>query len=373
MVQREVAERIAAPPGKMSYLSVFVQYHARVRIAFGVAGRRRSSPSRRSSRRSSWSSRTTPTIGWTRPTEDELWRLVQAAFRERRKMIHNVLARQLPVDAGRVDGRPRGGRHRPGPAAPDPRGGGVAGAARGARPDRSRSTAAGGASRERVRRRAGHAADPTRRLSPVVRLAPAKLNLTLAVDRAGATTATTASTRCSCRSALADRLEPRAGRRRPRHAPRRPALDAGPPADNLVLRALAAARDAVGGGWAGRPRAGPGAGGPARQADPGRGRARRRLVGRGRGDRRRARGVGRGARRPTRGCAVAARLGSDVPFFLAGGPALVEGRGEQVAPLDGLHGAPGRPARHAGRSRSRRRTCSPPSTRSGATATARSG
>ena len=28
MVQREVAERIAAPPGGMSYLSVFVQYHA---------------------------------------------------------------------------------------------------------------------------------------------------------------------------------------------------------------------------------------------------------------------------------------------------------------------------------------------------------
>ena len=39
--------------------------------------------------------------------------------------------------------------------------------------------------------------------------------------------------------------------------------------------------------------------------------------------------------------AVAARLGSDVPFFLAGGPALVEGRGETVAPLHGLHGAPG--------------------------------
>ena len=36
MVQREVAERIAAPPGKMSYLSVFVQYHARVRVAFRV-------------------------------------------------------------------------------------------------------------------------------------------------------------------------------------------------------------------------------------------------------------------------------------------------------------------------------------------------
>jgi len=36
MVQREVAERIAAPPGAMSYLSVFVQYHASVRVAFHV-------------------------------------------------------------------------------------------------------------------------------------------------------------------------------------------------------------------------------------------------------------------------------------------------------------------------------------------------
>ena len=35
--------------------------------------------------------------------EDRLWRLVQAGFRERRKMLHNVLSRQLPVDAGRVD------------------------------------------------------------------------------------------------------------------------------------------------------------------------------------------------------------------------------------------------------------------------------
>ena len=96
MVQREVAERIAAPPGKMSYLSVFVQYHARVRIALARPGRRRSSPSPRSSRRSSSSSRTTPTTGSTRRREDELWRLVQAAFRERRKMLHNVLARQLP-------------------------------------------------------------------------------------------------------------------------------------------------------------------------------------------------------------------------------------------------------------------------------------
>ena len=109
MVQREVAERIAASPGSMSYLSVFVQYHARVRLAFivppsafepapavdsavivvepyvpagsaGPAAPARLDPDR----------------------EDALWRLVQAGFRERRKMLHNVLSRQLPVEADRI-------------------------------------------------------------------------------------------------------------------------------------------------------------------------------------------------------------------------------------------------------------------------------
>ncbi len=101
MVQHEVAERVAAPVGKMSYLSVFVQYHAWVRIAFRVP----------------------PTAFEPEPavesavivvepydaddrldpeSEDELWRLVQAGFRERRKMIHNVLSRQLPIAADRI-------------------------------------------------------------------------------------------------------------------------------------------------------------------------------------------------------------------------------------------------------------------------------
>ena len=41
-------------------------------------------------------------VGETRPRrlagddEEQLWRLVQAGFRERRKMLHNVLPRQLP-------------------------------------------------------------------------------------------------------------------------------------------------------------------------------------------------------------------------------------------------------------------------------------
>ena len=101
MVQAEVAERIAAPPGAMSYLSVFVQYHARVRIAFGVpASAFEPEPAVRSAvivvEPYDADDRLDPTA------EDALWRLVQAAFRERRKMIHNVLARQLPLEVGRV-------------------------------------------------------------------------------------------------------------------------------------------------------------------------------------------------------------------------------------------------------------------------------
>jgi 16S rRNA (adenine1518-N6/adenine1519-N6)-dimethyltransferase len=103
MVQREVAERIAAPPGQMSYLSVFVQYHAKVRIAFTVP------PS---------AFEPSPAVDSAvivvepypdddrlpdAEAEDALWRLVQAAFRERRKMLHNVLVRQLPLEPARVD------------------------------------------------------------------------------------------------------------------------------------------------------------------------------------------------------------------------------------------------------------------------------
>ena len=102
MVQKEVAERIAAPPGGLSYLSVFVQYHAHVEVAFSVpAAAFEPAPEVDSA----------ILVGATRERrlgeedEDELWRLVQAGFRERRKMIHNVLARQLPgLDRERVDG-----------------------------------------------------------------------------------------------------------------------------------------------------------------------------------------------------------------------------------------------------------------------------
>jgi 16S rRNA (adenine1518-N6/adenine1519-N6)-dimethyltransferase len=103
MVQREVAERIAAEPGRMSYLSVFVQYHARIRIAFTVPP---------SAFEPAPAVESAVIVAEPYPdddrlqdpeAEDQLWRLVQAAFRERRKMLHNVLARQLPLEPARVD------------------------------------------------------------------------------------------------------------------------------------------------------------------------------------------------------------------------------------------------------------------------------
>ena len=107
MVQREVAERIAAPPGKMSYLSVFVQYHARVRVALRVPPAAfEPEPAVDSAVIVVEPFDVDDRLG---PEDEEaLWRLVQAGFRERRKMLHNVLARQLPVDAGRVAAALRG-------------------------------------------------------------------------------------------------------------------------------------------------------------------------------------------------------------------------------------------------------------------------
>lgn len=181
-------------------------------------------------------------------------------------------------------------------------------------------------------------ADPTRRLAPIVRLAPAKLNLTLAVI-ARRDDGYHALHSVFAPLGLADRLSLAlaGGAHDTLHVT---GVDAGPPADNLVLTAIAAARAAVGGSWAGGPGPAPGLAVRLDKRIPV-------AAGLGGGSSDAAAAIDGaleawGAElEPGARLHLAARIGSDVPFFLAGGLALVEGRGEQVARLDGLHGNPG--------------------------------
>ena len=176
--------------------------------------------------------------------------------------------------------------------------------------------------------------EPERRLGPVVRLAPAKVNLTLAIigrrpDGFHALHSIMAPL------GLADRLSlaPAAGASDTLHVVGEGLDQAtlGPVADNLVLRAIAAARAAIGGArptpaLAARldkriPVAAGLAGGSSDAAAALDGALEAWGAG---GD-----AVLSGDERRR----LASRLGSDVAFFLAGGLALVEGRGERVSAL----------------------------------------
>ena len=176
-------------------------------------------------------------------------------------------------------------------------------------------------------------------LAPVVRLAPAKINLTLAVlGRRPDGFHDLHSVFVPLE--LADRLS-----LAPSGAPgTRPdtlhvsGADTGPLADNLVLRGIAAARAAVGEG-PGRPPTPPLAARLEKRIPVAAG-----LAG----------GSSDGAAafvgaleawgvdlEPERRAQAAASIGSDVPFFLAGAIALIEGRGERVTALRGITGTAG--------------------------------
>lgn len=97
LVQREVAERVAAPPGRMSYLSVFVQNVTDAEVVDRVpASAFEPAPDVESAilrlRR-----RLDPTVP-PGPGREQLYRIVQAGFRHRRKQLHNGLGRELAVD-----------------------------------------------------------------------------------------------------------------------------------------------------------------------------------------------------------------------------------------------------------------------------------
>ena len=180
--------------------------------------------------------------------------------------------------------------------------------------------------------------DALRRVTPVVRLAPAKLNLTLAIvgrreDGFHALHSVMVPLGLADRLALApsfatgDRL----------HVTGADVPDLGPPDRNLVLRAIGAARAACRARGVDAPL-------PAIAA-----RLEKRIPvagGLGGGSSDAAAAVAGAleawgvevALAPADRATVAAGLGSDVPFFLAGGWALVEGRGERVAPLPAPRG-----------------------------------
>ncbi len=102
LVQLEVAERVAAQPGQMSYLSAFVQNVVDAEVVARVpAAAFEPAPSVDSAvlrlRR-----RETPAV----PPGDgrePFYRVVQAGFRQRRKQVHNGLSRELPVDREAVE------------------------------------------------------------------------------------------------------------------------------------------------------------------------------------------------------------------------------------------------------------------------------
>jgi 4-diphosphocytidyl-2-C-methyl-D-erythritol kinase len=180
---------------------------------------------------------------------------------------------------------------------------------------------------------------PARGLPPVVRLAPAKVNLTLAVLGArpdGYHELHSVMVPLD----LADRLSVSPTTPGGRDTLHVEGYDPGPVADNLVLRAFGSARQAV--------RATQPAGPHAIDLPPLAARLEKRIpiaagLAGGSSDAAAAAdaaleawGVELG---PEARARLAASIGSDVPFFLAGGPALVEGRGERIGPLPWLRDA----------------------------------
>lgn len=183
---------------------------------------------------------------------------------------------------------------------------------------------------------------PTRRVTPVVRLAPAKVNLTLAVigrrpDRFHDLHSIMVPLDLADRLALSPAFGP-ADRLHVVGPPGEPAPDLGPPAENLALRALGLARRALRDAGEAGPfpalavrleKRIPAAAGLAGGSSDGAAALDGALE---------AWGVGGRLSEAAR-LAAAAALGSDCPFFLAGGWALVEGRGERVTPLPAPRGA----------------------------------
>jgi 16S rRNA (adenine1518-N6/adenine1519-N6)-dimethyltransferase len=101
LVQAEVAERVASPPGGMSYLSVFVQNVASAEIVRRVPAAAFEPAPEVDSAILRLRRRPDPPVP-PGPGREPFYRVVQAGFRQRRKQVHNGLTRELPVDRAAV-------------------------------------------------------------------------------------------------------------------------------------------------------------------------------------------------------------------------------------------------------------------------------
>lgn len=102
LVQLEVAERVAAAPGGMSYLSVFVQNVAYAEVVARVPAAAFEPAPKVDSAVLRLRRRPDPPIP-PGAGRDPFYRIVQAGFRQRRKQLHNGLGRELPLPAGELE------------------------------------------------------------------------------------------------------------------------------------------------------------------------------------------------------------------------------------------------------------------------------
>jgi 16S rRNA (adenine1518-N6/adenine1519-N6)-dimethyltransferase len=102
LVQAEVADRVAAAPGQMSYLSVFAQNVAEAEVVARVPAAAFEPAPEVDSAVLRLRRRPEPVV----PSGDgrePFYRVVQAGFRQRRKQVHNGLTRELPAGREAVE------------------------------------------------------------------------------------------------------------------------------------------------------------------------------------------------------------------------------------------------------------------------------
>jgi len=101
MVQKEVADRMVAPPGGKDYgaLSVAVQYYTEPRIAIKVGRGAFLPPPEVDSAVVAMKVRTAPPVD---APHDQFFRVVKAAFGQRRKALGNALSAGLAMDKPRM-------------------------------------------------------------------------------------------------------------------------------------------------------------------------------------------------------------------------------------------------------------------------------